>query len=108
MSSKNRESSAVKRYISGIIITDKMESKYKRFAKTVQIARWPNPISVHSPLWKQRSGVDNDNHAFDTYGYNMAVLEIFADAYCRDALGLPGLSWAHFWQAAKEGVFIEP
>ena len=106
MFSKNRELSAVKRYISGIIITDKMESKYKRFAKTVQIARWPNPISVHSPLWKQRSGVDN--HAFDTYGYNMAALEIFADAYCRDALGLSGLSWAHFWQTAKEGVFIEP
>ena len=49
-----------------------------------------------------------DNHAFDTYGYNMAALEIFADAYCRDALGLPGLSWANFWQTAKTGVFIEP
>jgi hypothetical protein len=23
-------------------------------------------------------------------------------------LGLSGLSWAHFWQMAKEGVFIEP
>ena len=41
-------------------------------------------------IWKQRPGADN--HAFDTYGYNMAALEIFADAYCRDALGLPGLS----------------
>ena len=57
-------------------------------------------------IWKQRPGADN--HAFDTYGYNMAGLEIFADAYCREFLGLPGLSWAHFWEEAKRGVFIEP
>jgi len=38
----------------------------------------------------------------------MAALEIFANAYCREDLGLTGLSWAHFWQEAKTGVFIEP
>ena len=41
-------------------------------------------------------------------GIIMAGLEIFADAYCREELGLPGLSWAYFWEEAKRGVFIEP
>lgn len=57
-------------------------------------------------IWKQRSGAAN--HAFDTYGYNMAALEIFADAYCREVLGLAGLNWASFWQVAKSEIFIEP
>ena len=47
------------------------------------------------------------NHAFDTYNYNMAALEIFADGYCREMLGLPGLDWELFWQELKENPFCE-
>ncbi len=56
-------------------------------------------------IWKQRPGADN--HAFDTYGYNMAALEIWATEYCRYVLREKGLNWATFWHAAKEEVFIE-
>jgi phage terminase large subunit GpA-like protein len=56
-------------------------------------------------IWKPRYGVAN--HAFDTYGYNMAALEIFADAYCREVLELPGIDWNEFWEAIKDGGFFE-
>ncbi len=46
--------------------------------------------------WKQISG--RDNHAFDTYVYNIAGLEIFADMICREELGLDVLEWSGFWE----------
>jgi phage terminase large subunit GpA-like protein len=56
-------------------------------------------------IWKPKHGAAN--HGFDTYGYNMAALEVFADAYCREVLGLPGIIWNEFWEAIKNGEFIE-
>jgi phage terminase large subunit GpA-like protein len=55
-------------------------------------------------IWKQKSGIPN--HAFDTYAYNLAALEIFADDYCRRGLGLPGIDWTAFWETIKDGSFI--
>jgi phage terminase large subunit GpA-like protein len=57
-------------------------------------------------IWKPKHNAPN--HSFDTYCYNMAALEIFADAYCREELELPGLDWNQFWEAIKGGQFIEP
>jgi phage terminase large subunit GpA-like protein len=54
-------------------------------------------------IWKARMGVAN--HAFDTYNYNMAILEILADAYCREYLGLLGVDWDLFWRDIKEKPF---
>jgi phage terminase large subunit GpA-like protein len=54
-------------------------------------------------IWKQRAGVDN--HAFDTYVYNLAGLEIFADDICRGELGLNFLDWTMFWEFAKSPMF---
>jgi phage terminase large subunit GpA-like protein len=54
-------------------------------------------------IWKQKPGVDN--HAFDTYVYNLAALEIFADDICRGELGLAGLDWLSFWEYAKASAF---
>jgi phage terminase large subunit GpA-like protein len=56
-------------------------------------------------IWKPRYGVPN--HAFDTYGYNLAALEIFATNACRYDMGFPGLDWTAFWEYAKTGIYIE-
>jgi hypothetical protein len=37
----------------------------------------------------------------------MAALEIFADGYCREVLGLSGLDWDSFWRDIKEKPFYE-
>ncbi|MDR0785581.1 MAG: phage terminase large subunit family protein [Treponema sp.] len=55
-------------------------------------------------VWKLKYGAAN--HAFDTYVYNLAALEIFAEDYCRRALCLPALNWAAFWDAARQGAFF--
>jgi hypothetical protein len=36
----------------------------------------------------------------------MAVLEIFADAYCREVLGLIGIDWDLFWHDIKNKPFF--
>jgi len=50
------------------------------------------------------------NHYFDTYCYNLAALEIFANAWCRERLDLLALDWQAFWESAKEGggFYVEP
>jgi phage terminase large subunit GpA-like protein len=62
---------------------------------------------VTGSLWKQLFG--KANHAFDTYVYNLAALEIAAEYYCRDQLGLPSLDYLHFgkWQRSVE-FYEEP
>jgi phage terminase large subunit GpA-like protein len=55
--------------------------------------------------WIQEFG--KDNHAFDTYVYNLAALEIAAEDYCKKELHLKALNWRVFWEAAKEGLFYE-
>lgn len=56
-------------------------------------------------VWKLDFG--KPNHAFDTYVYNLAALEIFAEDFCKspDGLGLAALDWDAFWAAAQTGVF---
>ena len=55
--------------------------------------------------WKLDFG--KPNHAFDTYVYNLAALEIYAEDFCKspDGLGLAALDWDAFWAAARTGVF---
>jgi phage terminase large subunit GpA-like protein len=54
-------------------------------------------------VWEQKFGADN--HAFDTYVYNLAALELVAEQFCRQALGLPSLNWTAFWDFALQGEF---
>jgi phage terminase large subunit GpA-like protein len=56
-------------------------------------------------VWRQKFG--QDNHAFDTYVYNLAGLELAAEYWCREYLGLPTLSWTAFWNFAKTGEFYQ-
>jgi phage terminase large subunit GpA-like protein len=55
-------------------------------------------------IWEQKFGADN--HAFDTYVYNLAALEFVADQFCRE-LGQPSLNWTAFWDFALQGEFYE-
>lgn len=54
-------------------------------------------------VWRQKPGMAN--HGFDTYVYNLAALEIFADDICRHELGLNMLDWTSFWNYAAFGMF---
>jgi len=62
-----------------------------------QFGRWRKTI------WKPKFGAPN--HYFDTYCYNLAALEIYADGWCRERMGLRALDWQAFWDDAKEGRF---
>jgi phage terminase large subunit GpA-like protein len=64
--------------------------------------KWERYIKT---IWKPKHGAAN--HAFDTYCYNLAALEIYANDWCRHALGLHALDWPAFWESAKEGFFYE-
>ena len=54
-------------------------------------------------VWRARPGAAN--HAFDTYVYNLAALEIFADDICRNDLRGNMLDWSAFWNYAAYGMF---
>jgi len=56
-------------------------------------------------VWKQKFG--QDNHALDCYVYNLAALELAAEFWCREELGLPTLDWTAFWELAKSGEFYK-
>jgi phage terminase large subunit GpA-like protein len=60
---------------------------------------------VTGTLWRQLFG--KANHALDTYVYNLAGLEIAAEYYCRERLGLPALDYTAFWEVARTGEFYE-
>jgi phage terminase large subunit GpA-like protein len=64
-----------------------------------QYGRWMRTI------WRPKHNAPN--HAFDTYGYNLAALEIYATDVCRHVLHVEALDWDLFWAAAKEGIFYD-
>jgi len=76
---------------------------FKQFEAEVRKER-RDPITkqVKGYVWEQ---VSQDNHAFDTYVYNLAGLELAAEHWCRGHMGLPALDWIAFWDFAKRGEF---
>lgn len=54
-------------------------------------------------VWRAKPGAPN--HFFDTYDYNLAALEIFADDICRNDLRINMLDWDAFWRYAAYGAF---
>ena len=56
-------------------------------------------------VWVTKFG--HDNHAFDTYVYNLACLELVAEYWCREHLWLPTLDWIAFWENATLGEFYQ-
>jgi phage terminase large subunit GpA-like protein len=79
---------------------------FKMFeAETKQEKRDPITKQFKGYIWKLDFG--KPNHALDTYVYNLAALEIAAEYWCKDQLGLSTLDWTAFWEAAKTGAFYE-
>lgn len=54
-------------------------------------------------IWRCKFGAPN--HGFDTYVYNLAALEIFAEDICRNDLNMGFLHWPSFWKVARAGLF---
>ncbi|MCL2410100.1 MAG: phage terminase large subunit family protein [Treponema sp.] len=46
-----------------------------------------------------------DNNVLYCYAYNLAALELAAEYWCKEHLGLPTLDWTAFWESAKSGEF---
>jgi phage terminase large subunit GpA-like protein len=85
---------------------DFRDDYFKMFAaETRNIVKFKDSDTVARVAWRQKFG--QDNHAFDTYVYNLAALEIAAEYYCKNELFLPALNWRAFWEAAKTGAFYE-
>jgi phage terminase large subunit GpA-like protein len=80
---------------------------FKQFeAETKEEVRDKKTNRFVKAVWRQKFG--QDNHALDTYVYNLAALEIAAEYFCMYTLNLPALNWRAFWEAAKTGAFYEP
>jgi phage terminase large subunit GpA-like protein len=84
---------------------DFRDDYFKMFEAEDRVDEYDQYGRYKRTIWKPKHNAAN--HSFDTYCYNMAALEIFADAYCREELELPGLDWNQFWDAIKDGEFIE-
>lgn len=50
--------------------------------------------------WRQRGSMDN--HAFDTYVYHLANIELVAEQTCINVLGLDCVDWKRFFAYANE------
>ena len=53
--------------------------------------------------WKQVG--QRDNHAFDTYVYNLACLDMLVEVICLQELQLEISSYSEFWKYAETGIF---
>jgi phage terminase large subunit GpA-like protein len=84
---------------------DFRDDYFKMFEAEERVNEYDQYNRYRRTIWKPKRGIPN--HAFDTYGYNLAALEIFADAYCREVLEFPGIDWNAFWDAIKNNGFFE-
>ena len=46
-----------------------------------------------------------DSRVINAYAFNLAILELIAEYWCKEHLNLPSLDWQAFWDAAKKGEF---
>ena len=76
------------------------EAEHRTDVISKQTGKWQKSI------WKPTREGD-PNHAFDTFVYNLAALELIADRTCREILGLKVLSWSDFWEYCKKDVFFK-
>jgi phage terminase large subunit GpA-like protein len=87
---------------------DFRDDYFKMFEAETKVERRDSQTNqFRGYVWKLDFG--KPNHAFDTYVYNLAALEIFAEDFCKspDGLGLDALNWDAFWEAARTGIFYE-
>jgi phage terminase large subunit GpA-like protein len=84
---------------------DFKDDYFKMFEAETQVEkRDPLTNQFKGCQWKLDFG--KPNHAFDTYVYNLAALEILAEDTCK-SYDLAALNWDYFWELAKMGAFCE-
>jgi phage terminase large subunit GpA-like protein len=79
---------------------DLRDDYYKMFEAEYKVER-RDKITGQFRGYEWKLDFGKANHAFDTYVYNLAALEIFAESICK-GVGLAALNWDYFWQYAKE------
>lgn len=85
---------------------DFRDDYFKMFEAEVKVEEYDKKTNKYvRTFWKAKAGAPN--HGFDTYVYNLAALEIFAEDICRYEIGLPALNWDAFWQFARTGSFYQ-
>jgi phage terminase large subunit GpA-like protein len=78
---------------------------FKQFEAEDRVDEYDQYGRYKRTIWRPKHGAAN--HAFDTYGYNLAALEICANDWCRHYLNLEALDWGAFWESMKEGFFYD-
>jgi phage terminase large subunit GpA-like protein len=84
---------------------DFRDDYFKQFESEERVDVYDSFGRYRKTIWKPKHGAAN--HFFDTYCYNLAALEIWANDWCRQAMGLQALDWPAFWENAKEGYFYD-
>ncbi len=84
---------------------DFRDDYFKQFEAEERVDVYDRFDRYQKTIWKPKHGAAN--HYFDTYCYNLAALEIWANDWCRRILGLQAIDWLAFWESAKEGYFYE-
>ncbi len=83
---------------------DLRDDYFKQFEAESKVDEYDRLTNVYKgSFWRQTPGADN--HAFDSYVYHLAGLEMYADLFCREELALKALDWFSFWENAKKGIF---
>jgi phage terminase large subunit GpA-like protein len=85
---------------------DFRDDYFKQFEAEERVDIYDRFNKYIKTIWRQK-GPNAANHYFDTYCYNLAALEIWANDWCRKVLGLEALDWAAFWESAREGYFFD-
>jgi len=94
-----------------IIGTDKIfhinMGKLKNQIIAIENSFWR--IGIYQPPWCPNFPEDfrweKDSRTINAYAFNLAVLELIAEYWCKEHLNLPSLDWQAFWDAAKKGEF---
>ena len=84
---------------------DFRDDYFKQFEAEERVDIYDRFDRYMKTIWKPKHGAAN--HYFDTYCYNLAALEIYANAFCREELNIQALDWSVFWEAAKHGFFYD-
>jgi phage terminase large subunit GpA-like protein len=80
---------------------------FKMFGAETKVEKWDKTTNQFKG-YMRRLSFGQPNRAFGTYVYNLAALETAAEAFCREAPGLPALGWDAFRREIKRtGKFHE-
>ncbi|MGL4982140.1 MAG: terminase gpA endonuclease subunit [Treponemataceae bacterium] len=84
---------------------DFKDDYFKQFESEVKKDEYDRKTNQYiRTIWKAKHGAPN--HAFDTFVYNLAALEILASSICLQFCDSKSLNWDWFWEYLKENPFV--